>query len=132
MKTVRFLRDTDPSREGGPGYKAGAIVTLKDESARRWVNRSAAEYVQSEATDAGVAETKPNEPVVTRDELDDLLSPGPTGTEVKPEGDSNVNTVDGSADVAEQNGGDSGNGSESDAPASESGATGKGSRSRGK
>lgn len=131
MRTVRFLRDTDPSREGGSGYAAGAIVTLKDDSARRWVNRSAAEYV-SEANTAGVAEKAPSKPVVTRDELDDLLGTGPAATDVKPEGGSNVNAVDGPADVAGQNGGDTGNGAKSDAAASDAGATVKATRYRGK
>jgi hypothetical protein len=45
MKTVRFIRDTDPSREGGPGYKAGDTVTLSFASARRWAMRSAVEDV---------------------------------------------------------------------------------------
>jgi hypothetical protein len=131
MKTVRFLRDTDPSREGGPGFTAGAIVALKDESARRWVNRSAAEYVKSEATDSGVAaknQKASKKPVVTGDELDDLLGV----STVKTEGQTDVNAVEGSADVAGQNGGDSGNGSESEAAANFAGATGKGSRNRDK
>lgn len=41
MKLVKFVRNTDPAREGG-AYKAGQIVELSDASARRWLNRSAA------------------------------------------------------------------------------------------
>lgn len=128
MKTVRFLRDTDPSREGGPGYTAGAIVSLKDDSAKRWVSRSAAEYVKSEAT-TEVAETNQQ---VEDDELAQLLGTGPAASDVKTPEENNVNAVEGSADVAEQNGGDNGNGSESDAPAGTAGSTGKATRNRGK
>jgi len=123
MKTVRFLRDTDPSREGGPGFTAGAIVALKDDSARRWVNRSAAEYVKPEKS-----QKASKKPVVTGDELDDLLGV----STVKTEGKTDVNAVVNPADVAGQNGGDTGNGSESEAAANTAGATGKGSRNRDK
>lgn len=52
MKTVRFLRDTDPEREGGPGFKAGDVHTLKDASARHWFIRGAVEYLKDEGAPA--------------------------------------------------------------------------------
>jgi len=54
MKTVRFLRDTDPHREGGPGFKSGQVHSLNPASARRWVIRGAAEYI----TDRPLVESK--------------------------------------------------------------------------
>lgn len=45
MAKVRFIRDTDPVREGGPGYKAGHIAEMSAASANRWFRRSAAVFV---------------------------------------------------------------------------------------
>jgi hypothetical protein len=42
MKTIRFTRNTDPEREGGPGYKAGDTATLRGDRAQRWIRRGAA------------------------------------------------------------------------------------------
>lgn len=122
MRTVRFLRDTDARREGGPGYKAGDTVTLQDDSAKRWIARSAAVPVQSEPAAPAVADqgTKaPEQPVVTGDELDQLLGTG------------NVKPVEGASDVAGQDGGDPGDGAESDEGASSVRPRGRGARSRG-
>ena len=112
MKTVRFLRDTDARREGGLGYKAGATVTLSDDSAKRWIARSAAEAV--EALKEPPAPPAPPAP----DQLDLLL------------GTANVNTVESTADVAGPDGRDHGDGSEHDEGASQPRARGRGSRSR--
>ena len=47
MRTVRFLEDRTFDRVGLPvlSYSAGSVHTLKDDHARRWVVRGAAEYV---------------------------------------------------------------------------------------
>lgn len=42
MKTIRFTRNTIPEREGGPGYKAGDVATLRGDRAQRWIRRGAA------------------------------------------------------------------------------------------
>lgn len=50
MRTVRFLEKRTFERVGLPvvTYEAGSVHTLKDDHARRWVTRGAAEYVATE------------------------------------------------------------------------------------
>lgn len=50
MKAVRFLEERTFERVGKPTlvYEAGSVHTLKDDHARRWVTRHAAEYVATE------------------------------------------------------------------------------------
>lgn len=45
MERIRFIRDTIPEREGGPGYKQGDEVELTRVQCERWIIRNAAEYV---------------------------------------------------------------------------------------
>lgn len=113
MLKVRFLRDTDPSREGGPGYKAGAVVTLKVASARRWEIRGAAVIVREETQSI-------NTPVVEQDELDALI-----GNAGKQPETADEQAVANPADVAGENGSDSGNGAEPDTTASTAGRRGR-------
>lgn len=64
MKTIRFTRNTDPEREGGPGYKQGDIVELTPNVADRWLRRDAAEfYIPAPAAqEPGPGAGKPAEP----------------------------------------------------------------------
>lgn len=103
MRTVKFYRDTNPSREGGPGYKAGDIVQLKDASARRWISRNAAEYVRPDAPVAAAAE--PEAPVVAA--VQDVQQTQEE-TVVDPIEGSDGNGVEGAPDVEGADGGDSG------------------------
>jgi hypothetical protein len=50
MRTIRFLEKRIFERVGLPAitYEADSVHTLKDDHARRWVTRGAAEYVASE------------------------------------------------------------------------------------
>lgn len=116
MKTVRFLRDTDPEREGGPGFKAGEIRTLKDDSARHWLVRGAVEYLKDEA--APVLEPSP-EP---SGEVDN--PPADAGEPEATDGDA----VESAADVGGQDGDGAG---ERPEPSPEP-SGGKGSRGGGK
>lgn len=113
MLKVRFIRDTDPSREGGPGYKAGAVVTLKVASARHWEIRGAA--VRADENDQST-----NTPVVEQDELEALIGDAGKTPETADEP-----AVEDPADVAGENGSDSGNGAEPDTTASAAGRRGK-------
>jgi hypothetical protein len=42
MRTIKFIRHTDPAKEGGPGYKLGDVVSVEPSIARRWLVRNAA------------------------------------------------------------------------------------------
>lgn len=88
MKTVRFVRDTDPEREGGPGFKSGQVHSLKESSARHWYIRGAAVYVKDATAPAPKpSPAKADEPT------------NPPADAGKPE-DAHGNAVEGSADVA--------------------------------
>lgn len=99
MRTVRFLRDTDPAREGGPGFKSGQVHSLRDDSARRWITRGAAEYVTEVVAlpEASPAPT-PAEPI------NEPAAPAADPEEEKADGD----PVDGPADVEGEDGAGSG------------------------
>ena len=100
LRKVQFTRDTDPYREGGPGYKAGDIAFLKPASAERWIRRSAAvAYVPPAEPQPALAPVVPL--TVT---LDDL-----------PNGD----TLGSAEDVGGQDGGDTGDRAESDSATSQ-------------
>lgn len=64
MKTVRFTRNTNPEKEGGPGYKAGDVAQLDDLVAARWERRSAVVLIdpQEESAPAAAADDKPVAP----------------------------------------------------------------------
>lgn len=102
-KRIRFIRDTIPEREGGPGYKLGDEVELLPNQCERWRIRNAAEYVQ-------------------------LIE---QAEQAEQEGETDGDTMDGSADVGEQDGGDSGQRSESDAGTSEPRPRGRPPKHRG-
>lgn len=109
MKTVRFTRDTDPAREGGAGFKAGEVHSLRDGSAKRWVIRGAAEYVKVEQEPAA----PDAKPAADAPKVDDDKQEG-AALSLEP---ANGNTLESAADVAGQDGGDSGERTESDAGA---------------
>lgn len=53
MRTVRFLEKRTFDRVGKPTivYEADSVHALKDDHARRWVTRGAAEYVNAEVSE---------------------------------------------------------------------------------
>lgn len=67
MKTVRFTRNTNPEKEGGPGYKAGDVAQLDDLVAARWERRSAVVLVDPQAKPAPAvpAQEQPAPPAPT-------------------------------------------------------------------
>lgn len=89
MREVRFTRDTDPVKEGGPGYKAGDTVLLPEASIARWTIRGALEVVE---------EVVAEEPALWEE--------------------TDVNTVDSTANVGGQDSSGGSNGAVPDAPAS--------------
>lgn len=44
MRVVRFIRDTDPHREGAT-FKEGETALMRPDRAAKWIRRSAAVYV---------------------------------------------------------------------------------------
>jgi hypothetical protein len=101
MERIRFIRDTVPEREGGPGYKQGDEVDLPANLCERWRSRNAAEYVKQ----------------IKQEELKTKEADG--------------NTLEGSAHVDGKDGGDSGERPEHDAGSGDQRPRGKTGKHRG-
>lgn len=76
MKRVKFIRNTVPEREGGPGYKKGDVVDMNFASAARWQRRSAIEVLDNNVGGPTIAQV-PVEAIQTTAAPDPLFDAVP-------------------------------------------------------